>query len=61
MNASESWTLCKSRKQKIDAINMKILRKIARITRLYKIINKIIRNKLKMSSVIEKIEIQQLV
>lgn len=56
----ESWVLTEKLKQKIITCEMKILRKIAGVTRLDKIRNDRIRSDLNVISAVQKIEQQQL-
>lgn len=56
----ESWVLTNYLKSRITACEMKILRKIEGVTKLDKVRNETIRRNLKVKSVIEKIETQQL-
>lgn len=59
-HGSESWVLTKKLKQKLNACEMKVLRKIAGVTKIDKIRSDIIRKDLKIISVVQRIERQEL-
>lgn len=60
MYGCESWVLSERMKSRIQACEMKILRKIEGVTRRDKLRNENIRQKLNMKGILEKIETQQL-
>ena len=60
MFGSESWTLNESQKSRIQAMEMRYLRKVKGKTRMDKIRNEKIREDLEVESVTDKLEIQKL-
>lgn len=57
---SESWVLSDNLKSKVEACEMKILRKIEGVSRMDKIKSEVVRERLKVKGVLDKIETQQL-
>lgn len=60
MYSSKSWAIIKKQKSKLQACEIKILRKIQGVTKLDKVRNEKVRRGLKIKSKINKIEAQQL-
>ena len=57
---SESWTLTNTNKSRLQAIDMKYLRAVKKVTRLDRIPNDVIRRELEVEHILDRIEQQQL-